>query len=95
MTTQNAHEYLPLIQALADGYPIQRMSHGRWVDYNGVIDLYNKPENYRVKPEPVKITLYLCVTPMDEYKVGDWHKSKPRRKDWLNFKAITVVEIEN
>lgn len=55
MHKHNAHKYLPLVQALADGKTIQiRDAHGKWVDSPSPrfgLD----PESYRVKSEPKEI----------------------------------------
>ena len=54
MTREEAKEWLPIIEAWAEGKPIQyQINPGSWVtDINK--DLYTSipPSNYRVKPEP-------------------------------------------
>ena len=53
MTKETAAQYLPLVQALAEGKVIQYRSEfgGRWfIDPNPSFTL--KPEQYRVRPEP-------------------------------------------
>ena len=53
MTRKEAKEWLPIIQAWAEGKAIQYHSNSEsWSDIN--IDLYtrNPPSNYRIKPEP-------------------------------------------
>ena len=58
MNAQNAHEYLPLIYALANGKTIQFIdSDGDnhwWNDFGEYDDLIfdNSPKAYRIKPEP-------------------------------------------
>lgn len=53
MDQENAKAWLPIIQALAEGKPIEKMNdEGVWmpvdaVDYNRKI-----PDNYRIQPEP-------------------------------------------
>ena len=59
MNKENAHLYLPLIQALAEGKTIQ-FNHGEgfgWVDRERV-QFDFPPENYRIKPEPIKEEFY-------------------------------------
>lgn len=55
MNKDNAHLYLPLVQALADGKVIQSSSGYKdarvWVDRMEV-SLTGEPECYRIKPEP-------------------------------------------
>ena len=53
MNKSNAAEFLPLVQALADGKTIQFKDHGKWFDLaDGEIGFGNMHHNYRVKPEP-------------------------------------------
>jgi hypothetical protein len=52
MTKQNAKEFLPLVQALADGKTLQMLSdNDGWVDINSA-EFFYSPSSYRVKPEP-------------------------------------------
>ena len=52
MNQQNAHEYLPLVQALANGLTIQCNDGGKWVDVESLYtDVYG-PDEYRIKPKP-------------------------------------------
>ena len=66
MNAQNAHLFLPLVQALADGKTIQFVTfRGYWVDCNPESDFkFNgDPSLYRIKPEPPKPREYrLWVT---------------------------------
>ena len=52
MNAQNAREYLPLVQALANGLTIQEdIGKGGWKDFKEThFDM--RPEFYRIKPEP-------------------------------------------
>ena len=54
MTREEAKEWLPIIQAWAEGKPIQyQINPGSWVtDINKDLYTSNPPSNYRVKPEP-------------------------------------------
>ena len=52
MTKENAHLYLPLVQALADGKILQAKNiDGEWFDLD-TIALGGEPKHYRIKPEP-------------------------------------------
>lgn len=53
MTREEAKEWLPIIQAWAEGKPIQyQINPGSWViDINKDLYTSNPPSNYRVKPE--------------------------------------------
>jgi hypothetical protein len=52
MNKKNAHKFLPLVQALADGKTIQHIGpDDKWHDCNPCY--FNiPPEDYRIKPEP-------------------------------------------
>lgn len=55
MNKKNAADYLPLVQALADGKVIQMMEAlGKWKDVDDVF-LNTPASNYRIKPEPREI----------------------------------------
>lgn len=58
MNAQNAHDYIPLIQALGDGKTIEldRNFGNDKPDWNRVIspNFGHDPKFYRVKPEPPK-----------------------------------------
>ncbi len=62
MNQSQAKEWLPLIQALAEGKTIQRVrrdgtiSDTQWFDYNGrfKLEIDLPADCYRIKPEPKK-----------------------------------------
>ncbi len=56
MNSKNAAQYLPLVQALADGKMIQyhRQADQTWIDPQDV-EFIGPPERYRIKPEPRRI----------------------------------------
>lgn len=54
MNASNAKDYLPLVQALADGKVIQHKGGNGWYDCAAPgFDYY--PSQYRIKPEPKEI----------------------------------------
>ena len=59
MNKDNAHLYLPLVQALAEGKTIQFKSQfdNKWEDLHSVQFNYT-PDQYRIKPEPIKQEFY-------------------------------------
>jgi len=62
MTAENAKDFLPLVQALADGKTIQNKTCDGWVDLPGnAIAFSNYPESYRIKREPREWDMW--VTP--------------------------------
>ena len=58
MNAQNAREYMPLVQALANGLTIQKDLVGKWTD-SKEIHFDMKPEFYRIKPEPRTFEMWL------------------------------------
>lgn len=54
MTREEAKEWLPIIQAWAEGKTIQyQINQGsRWTDIINDLCTSNPPSNYRIKPEP-------------------------------------------
>lgn len=53
MNKNNAKQFLPLVQALADGKTIQeRTQSDLWYDMSDVAFLNSDPAQYRIKPEP-------------------------------------------
>jgi len=59
MNKKNAHLFLPLVQALADGKTIQYIDNGIWKDMFGdSIAFGNHFEQYRIKPEPREFYIY-------------------------------------
>lgn len=54
MNKDNAKDFLPLVQALADGKTIQCLSsNNTWKDANEM-GFVGPPSDYRIKPEPVE-----------------------------------------
>lgn len=63
MTKHNAHQYLHLVQALADGKTIQMRAgcNNNWADKDDPIVFNLNPECYRIKPEPIKQEFYYII----------------------------------
>jgi hypothetical protein len=62
MTAENAKDFLPLVQALADGKTIQNKTCDGWVDLPGnAIAFSNYPESYRIKPEPREWDMWVTL----------------------------------
>lgn len=66
MNKDNAKDYLPLVQALADGKVIQVKCVNGWEDVAAELSLCFAPDQYRIKPEPREIWV-------NEYAEGDHH----------------------
>jgi len=61
MNSTNAHLYLPLVQALADGKTIQfnQNEAGDWADIDNIYHFNERPDLYRIKPEARVV--YICM----------------------------------
>jgi hypothetical protein len=87
MNRQNAHEYLPLVQALADGKQIQHKNeHGEWVDVETIVCV--APQKLRIKPVPRTFEIVRSKSCGSIYSAGDWDGSYPD-----NWELITVQEV--
>lgn len=87
MNPQNAHEYLPLVQALADGKTLQLEGYAGWVDLNDEICFGATPQDYRIKPEPRTFEIVRSKLTGDIYSAETYDGSSP------NWEYITVVEV--
>lgn len=65
MNKDNARDYLPLVQALAEGRVIEHRGSGGWYQINNPT-FQDPPSDYRIKPEPREIWV-------NEYASGDEH----------------------
>lgn len=54
MNKETARDYLPLVQALAEGRVIQIVTKGGWKELANY-DFTSPVEHYRIKPEPREI----------------------------------------
>lgn len=54
MNAENAHLYLPLVQALADGKTIEHSVGGQYWEKLDKVDFLFPPDQYRVAIEPQK-----------------------------------------
>ena len=89
MNAQNAHEYLPLVQALADGKTIQfNYEEDGWKDTESV-ELQYSAKYYRVKPEPRTFDVWI-------HKNGEGIQRQIPHS-WMNennsWERITVQEV--
>lgn len=87
MNQQNAKEFLPLIQAMAEGKTIQSdYPDGIWRDTGWIETIDNDASLYRIKPEPRTFEMYrrksmgTMVTTENfnqvnyPYNDGDWER---------------------
>jgi hypothetical protein len=83
MNKENAHLYLPLVQALADGKTIQLKTGDYWND-SGELVFSLLPDDYRIKPEPRTFVMYI-----NKHTNHICH-SNPYDSNW---QRITVQEV--
>ena len=71
MNKENAHLFLPLVQALAEGKTIQNISTNRaeWVDMDN-LKFDGNPEDYRVKPEPREWRIRCMLDGSAQFDIG-------------------------
>lgn len=97
MNRENAKDYLPLVQALADGKVIQEYRHvdiGKqaWRDcVNPEFDRY-PASNYRIKPEPREFFMVLDNDGTGSYLTYE-EEIRAKRKAGRNMKYIRVREV--
>jgi hypothetical protein len=90
MTKENAHLYLPLIQALAEGKTIEYGSGSIWGQVNEPKFIY-PPQYYRIKPEPVMVPLGPEDVPpgsvirMDHWADHTWKLVSSIDENQINF----------
>ena len=91
MTAQNAKDYLPLIQALAEGKTVQVRLGEEWTDCL-VFGWNNPPDHYRIKPEP---RVLFAVFREDLIRLGvfnDIKSAEDYAKDWSG-KVVKFQEV--
>ena len=88
MNQQNAKDFLPLIQALADGKTIQiKPLESEWEDIYR-IDVYYPTIYYRIKPEPRTFKIVRSKLTGDIYSAETYDGSSPNIWEY-----ITVQEV--
>lgn len=92
MNKDNAKDFLPLVQALADGKTIQFKStrHNYWMDAS--TPTFVEPASwYRIKPEPIELELWYNDANGDTCAVSP----KDKEQDWVNvgYRKIKMREI--
>lgn len=94
MNKENAHLFLPLVQALAGGKTLQWKPEDEgpecWGDLNEIeFCMYDDPSCYRIKPEPRTFEMWLTPTgsmhTLSQLSHSPWKKS--------NCERITVQEV--
>ncbi len=84
MNASNAKDYLPLVQALAEGKVIQIKTADGWEDLKGEISLCFGPDQYRIKPEPREIWVNHYGNPCLLDQICDSKEEADRRANWVH-----------
>lgn len=93
MNKYDAHDYLPLVQALADGKTIQFKQSGcEWEDTVSV-HFNHSAKYYRIKPEPRTFELIRSKKTGVIYSAEEWGSVMPAGKQADLWERITVQEI--
>jgi hypothetical protein len=88
MNKHNAKEFLPIIQALADGKEIECkcIYNADWKKQENIC-FDEEPESYRIKPESRTFEIVRSKLTGDIYSAETYDGSSP------NWEYITVVEV--
>lgn len=91
MNQQNAREYMPIVQALANGLTIQCNDRGQWVDVDSLYtDVYG-PDEYRIKPTPITFDIWINKKTNKVVAVEDGDHDKD--DSFFEWERITVMEV--
>lgn len=90
MNKDNAKDFLPLVQAMAEGKVIQEWSYGEacekvWTDVD-IVECSGKPSRYRIKPEPREIVLI-------EFSDGSFRKARSDEVSYGGVPGISSARI--
>jgi hypothetical protein len=90
MNASNAKDYLPLVQALAEGKQIQLNYNGDWKNISDMDPMF--PANfYRIKPEPRDIWVNRYPNGMENGIFNTEHAAKLHR---ANDTAVQILYRE-
>lgn len=92
MTRKEAKELLPIVQAFAEGKPIEVFINNQWMDLPEDADLRPMMTKYRIKPEskyrPFK-DVKECWQEMQKHQPFGWLKDKNKDSELRNIQALT------
>ena len=89
MNKTDAHLYLPLVQALADGKTLQcKDITGEWLDLLNVT-LAGEPQHYRIKPEPRRWKVWVDNQGFIVGTVAEMLKNTPT--GWTQIEVIEIL----
>ena len=87
MNQQNAREYMPLVQALANGLTIQEDFFGKWCDTE-TPSFQMEAKYYRIKPKPRTFEIVRNNLTGSIYSADTYDGSDPNM-----WERITVTEV--
>lgn len=83
MTKENAREFLPLVQAMADGKTVQVNTIGGWKEVEA-FSFGSHPSDYRIKPEPKLRAWTASEVPVGKlYRRKSWPETDPQSKSLI------------
>lgn len=92
MKRSDAKNYLPLIEAFAEGKEIEvKDIHGKWVPAGEAVAFSLNPEHYRIKPEP---RVFYCFE-WNDGSFSCYPSEQKRDRRFLELggkKKITLIE---
>ena len=91
MNKKDAHLYLPFVQALADGKTLQIEVGSEWDDIDDPL-FTRPPQDYRIKPEPRKWTVWVDPNGFIDNTGYVW-ASRGLQESPAGWEQIEVTEI--
>jgi hypothetical protein len=94
ITKDNAAQYLPLVQALAEGKTLQMKTGDSWIDAARSLSFTCEPERYRVKPpEPRRFWVNVYDKTKSLQRAGYAYDSRKEADAASNGNRIDCVEV--
>lgn len=92
MNKENAHQFLPLVQALVDGKTLQFNYGNAWIDAasNADFNWLGSPDHYRIKPEPRTFEMWYYKP---TGRIYPWVEEEKRYFESDKWERITVQEV--
>lgn len=84
MKLSQAKEYLPFVQAAAEGKTIQWKHETGWIDFEEDCNFSDPAHEYRIKPEPK-----LRPWKPEEVPMLAWYKRKGEANEWMTLAGIS------
>ena len=90
MTPEQAKQFLPLFQAVADGKTLQSLQGDEWKDVVSSIT-YKSAERYRIKPEPMEFDVWVTVIGSKVYAI-DNDMGNYEKEGWRKIRVREITE---